>query len=157
MMALVWSVIGIGLVAALLFGGISLFNPDASTLAQVRDNTTSAFQGVASAYHAYVNANDVAPTTAGWYAELVPGFLPDVKYPIPDTLWSYGTDVTYGDYFCLYGTMSIVAYNGALTAAANFPTNVLVVSPGACGERSAVLVFGGFPRSIYITYWLRGS
>ncbi|HCM83682.1 MAG TPA: hypothetical protein DIS76_03855 [Rhodospirillaceae bacterium] len=96
MMALVWAVIGIGLVAALLFGGTSLFNTSSATLSQVKDNSTSAFQGMASAYQAYINANDIPPTTADWETELIPGYLTELKLPIPSTTWSYGYDATFG-------------------------------------------------------------
>lgn len=157
MMALVWTVIGIGLVAALLFGGASLFTPNAATLTQIKDNSTSAFQGMASAYQAYVNANDIPPTTADWQTQLVPGYLPELKQPVSGATWSYGYDATYGYYFCLSGSLPQTAWDGLYATIGNYPTNAFYLNVTSCTTRSTSAKPSSWPSTLYATYWLRGS
>lgn len=157
MIALVWSIIGIGLVAALLFGGMSLFNTNAANMGQIKDNATSAFYGLASAYHAYVKANDVSPSTGSWQTELVPGYITELKTPVSGASWSYGYDATYGYYFCLSGSMPQAAWDGMYAAIGNFPSSSFYINITGCTTRSTSSKPSSWPTTLYAAYWVRGS
>jgi hypothetical protein len=157
MTALIWVVIGIGMAAALLFGGTSYFNATSATRTQIKDKTVYAFQGLTGAYRAYVNANGISPTSADWQTQLIPGYTTALKYPADGLTWTFNTDVTHGDYFCLSGSMAKNVYDGITDAATAFPSSSYFVNTSACAARSTSAAPGSWPSTLYITYWLKGS
>jgi hypothetical protein len=157
MMALVWIVIGIGLVSALLLGGTSLLQGTGPLRSQIKETSTSMFHALASAYQSYYAANRVAPTTAAWQTQLVPSYITELKTPITGLTWTFNTDVTHGDYFCLYGSMPQTTYLGLSDAATNFPTSSYILNTTACGQRSNSSAPSSWPTTVYITYWVKGS
>ncbi len=161
---LIWTIIGIGLMAAIFAAGQNYLSFDSQPQREARDKVIYAFHSMIAGYNDYKAANATPPSLANWQAELIPNYL-TLPIPINSLSWSYANDTTYGDYFCLSGNISQAQNNGinSITAAssnANFPANLLVIAYNACGKRS-IDALGSTPASwpgaIYITYWLAGS
>jgi len=164
MTALVWAVIGIGLSAALLFGGISYFQNVGPSRSQTKETVIAAFQALASAYRAYISANNIAPTTGAWQTQLMPTYISELKYPISGMTWSYGADgaaqcsgASCGNYFCLSGSVSQAVYKGFNDASGSFNANAYIIDTSACAARTNAGAPASWPANIYVTYWLQGA
>lgn len=162
MLALLWTVVGIGLSGLLIYGGLSYFQGTGPERMRIKEAATSSFYGLASAYQAYVNSNNASPASGSWNTQLIPTYLTELKYPLYPTsgfTWSFNTDATYGDYFCLSGSMTSVQCNGMADASSKFPVNSYVVNATSCSTRTAVTCasIGSWPATVYVTYWLRGA
>ena len=151
MLALVWVLVGIGLTAAMIFGGISLFDGRSSTQLQVKETTTAMFQALVGGYRSYRAANDTPVTTSNWSTELVPHYVPELKVPVSGWTWTFNS--TGNPYFCLYGSMSRSAYEGVAAAAAEFSSSVFFVNTTACGSNTNA-VPGSYPATVYVNYYL---
>ncbi len=168
MQSLLFAIAAVALCGAMLYGGTSIFKNDAPARVQAKNNIIAVFHEAASTYQAYLRANNVPPvytanaatdavTTAGtWYAQLVPGYIPDLKIPLNGLTWRYGNTATDGNYFCLYGPVPQAWGNGASDTVANFPANSFIVDATACGVRSGTPP-SSWPATLYLTYWLKGS
>ena len=169
MLALIMTVITVVLVSFFLYAGTSVLQSASPIRSQTKENTISAFQGLAAAYQAYMSANGVSPNTSGSNPVacnnaqfmLVPTYLKEIKYPVTITGMScyFGNDATYGDYFCYYTASSAitqVVYNGFSDAASSFPTNSNYISKTACDLRANTTP-ATWPAALYVTYFLQGQ
>ena len=165
MIALIWAVIGIGLVGALLYGGISYFQGTAPERLRIKEAMIAEVEAEAAAYQAFISANGIAPTS--FTTQIVGYYLPERKLPISGMTWSDGVDATYGNYICLTGSVSSVGCKGledvgtaaTVNATTPFPTNAYVLNFTSCTTRTAVTCASNstWPTTAYVTYWLRGS
>lgn len=158
MAALLWAIVGIGLVGALLVGGVSLFQATGSERLRVKEAMVAEVNAESAAHQAFLNANGFAATN--YATQIVGYYIMERKLPVSGMTWSNGNDATYGYYICLSGSVpSSASCNGLADASSSFATSSYYINSTSCVTRSNVACssIGTWPSTMYITYWLRGS
>jgi hypothetical protein len=158
MLAIILVLVGVALAGLLVYGNSTSLQNSSPVRSQIKENTITAIYGLASAYQAYYNANGVAPTAGACSSTaLVPTYITEIKYPASGLSCSFGTNATYGNYFCYSGSVSQQAYNAFVDATASFPTSSYILGTTGCAERTTDTAPTTWPATIYLTYWLLGQ
>lgn len=156
MTSLLLTLMGIGLIAAMLMATISYLPAQQNITQNALSLIRTGFTGLQTGYTNYTAATGSAPTSSNWTSVLTPQY---VFLPVaPSGLsWSYVSGATYGsstgNYFCLSGTWNQAEYQAATDAAHWFSSQAYFMN-STCGATSNASAPTSWPASAAITFWV---
>lgn len=147
-MSLIQAIVGVGLAALVVAGGIQYASPAAQLRPKIAAQAEGGFGALEGSYRARQAANLPAPATADWETALFPTYG-ERPAAVRGLGWSYG-NTTDGVWFCLSGPLREDVVHAALTGlAVRYPPRLYDVTQD-CGAK------GGPPEQrIAATRWMR--